>query len=78
VLGFSREDREKLLEVHLCVPKMAGYLERVDFSRFEDLAGHDPEEVGHRINLCLERPYLDAMGVKSLSNLIQATGTGSE
>jgi len=38
-MGFSREEREKVLAVHLFGLKTPAYLELIGFSRFQDLVG---------------------------------------
>ena len=66
-------EREKMLAVDLCGPRVVMRLERIGVRRLADLAGRDPWDVMHEINLTAGRPIWHApMAIRALENLIKA------
>lgn len=66
-------ERERMLAVPLCGPRVLMRLETIGIRRFADLAGRDPWELMHRINVHAGRPIWHApMAIIALGNLIEA------
>ncbi len=70
---IPREERERMLAVELCGPRVVMRLERIGIRRLGELAGRDPWELMHRINAEAGRPIWHApMAIRALTNLIEA------
>ena len=66
-------ERERMLAVDLCGPRVVMRLAAIGIRRLGDLAGRDPWELMHRINLEAGRPIWHApMAIRALENLIEA------
>ena len=67
------EERRRMLAVELCGPRVVMRLERIGVRRLGDLAGRDPWELMHRVNVEAGRPIWHApMAIRALSNLVEA------
>lgn len=70
---MDERDRAKVRAVHLCGERVIGRLQSIDTRRRADLAGRDPWELMHEINLQAGRPIWRApMAIIALQNLIDA------
>lgn len=68
---IGEPEREKMRCVHLCGERVIHRLESIGVSRLGDLAGRDPWEVMHEINLEAGRVIWRApLAVAALQNLI--------
>ena len=68
-------EREKMLAVELCGPRVVMRLEAIGIRRLADLAGRDPWQLMHRVNVEAGRPIWHApMAIIALENLIAAAG----
>ena len=67
------EERRRMLAVELCGPRVVTRLERIGIRRLGDLAGRDPWELMHRVNVEAGRPIWHApMAIRALTNLVDA------
>ncbi len=79
---ISPEERQRMLAVELCGPRVVMRLERIGIRRLGDLAGGDPWELMHRVNAEVGRPiWHPPVAIRALTNLIEAadgelTGAG--
>lgn len=70
---ISHAERERMLAVELCGPRVVMRLEGIGIRRLSDLAGRDPWQLMHRINVEAGRPiWQPPMAIRALENLIEA------
>ena len=70
---IEERERAKMKVVRLCGDRVISRLESIDTRRLSDLAGRDPWELMHEINLQAGRPIWRApMAIIALQNLIDA------
>jgi hypothetical protein len=70
---ISESEREKMRRVHLCGERVLARLESIGVTRLADLAGRDPWDVMHEINLQAGRVmWRPPLAVAALQNLIDA------
>ena len=68
----SRE-RKRMLAVDLCGPRVVRRLEAIGIRGLGDLAGRDPWELMHRVNLEAGRPiWHPPIAIRALTNLVEA------
>jgi hypothetical protein len=66
-------ERRKLLAVHLCGPRVVMRLESIGVERLADLAGRDPWDLMHEVNLQAGRTiWRPPMAILALQSLIDA------
>ena len=66
-------ERKKMLAVRLCGPRVIERLESIGIAKLRDLAGRDPYQLVHEINLAAGRPiWRPPMATEAMSNLIGA------
>jgi hypothetical protein len=70
---ISESEREKMRRVHLCGERVLARLESIGVTRLADLAGRDPWDVMHEINLQAGRViWRPPLAVAALQNLTDA------
>ena len=70
---IDKRERAKMRAVWLCGERVIARLESIGTRRLADLAGGDPWDLMHQINLQAGHPIWRApMGVLALQNLIDA------
>lgn len=78
---ISAAEREKMLAVHMCGPRVVERLASIGVRRLADLRGRDPWDLMHEINLEAGRPiWQPPMAIIALQNLVDASereGTNS-
>lgn len=67
---MTPEDRKRIMDVPLCGPRAADFLEMIGITSFDALADADARELKIRVNLHLGRPFINAMGVRAFQNAI--------
>lgn len=63
-------ERRRMRKAHSIGPRMIEYLGEIGIERLEDLRDADARTLALRINAILNRPQINAAGVKALQNLI--------
>ena len=53
---IAAEERRRMLAVELCGPRVVERLEGIGVRRLGDLAGRDPWELMHQVNVAAGRP----------------------
>ena len=67
------EERERMLAIALCGPRVVMRLERIGIRRLGDLAGRDPGRLMHQVNVEAGRPIWHApVAIRALENLVEA------
>ena len=67
------EERERMLAIALCGPRVLMRLERIGIRRLGDLAGGDPWQLMHQVNVEAGRPIWHApVAIRALENLAEA------
>jgi hypothetical protein len=70
---ITEREREKMLAVHLCGPRVLMRLESIGVRRLADLRGRDPWELMQEINLEAGRPiWRPPLAIEALRNLVDA------
>ena len=70
---IDERERAKMKVVCLCGERVIARLESIGMRRLADLAGRDPWDLMHQINLQVGRPiWCATMAVLALPNLIDA------
>ncbi len=70
---IPRRERERMLAIELCGPRVVQRLETIGIRRLSDLAGRDPWELMQRVNFEAGRPIWHApMAIRALTNLVEA------
>jgi hypothetical protein len=66
-------EREKMLAVRLCGPRVIARLESIGITALRDLARRDPNQLVHEVNLAAGRPIWHApTATQAMDNLIAA------
>ena len=66
-------EREKLLAVRLCGPRVIARLESIGITKLRDLAKRDPYQLVHEVNLAAGRPiWHPPIATQAMTNLIAA------
>ena len=70
---IPERERQKLLAVHLCGPRVVMRLASIGVRRLADLRGRDPWELMHEINIAAGRTiWRPPLAVQALQNLVDA------
>ncbi len=70
---IGEDERERMLRVYLCGPRVLQRLESIGVDRLSDLRGRDPYDVMHEINLEVGRTiWRPPLAIVALQNLIDA------
>ena len=66
-------EREKMLRVALCGPRVIMRLERIGITCLDDLAAREPEELMLAVNLAAGGPiWRPPMATRAMTNLVEA------
>lgn len=66
-------EREKMLAVRLCGPRVIARLESIGITKLRDLAERDPYQLMHEVNLAAGRPiWHPPIATQAMTNLIAA------
>ncbi len=66
-------ERQKMLEVCLCGPRVIARLESIGITALRDLARRDPYQLVHEVNLAAGRPlWHPPIATQAMANLIDA------
>jgi hypothetical protein len=72
-MSISAAERDKMLSVPLCGPRVVKRLERIGIQSLTDLAGRDPHELVFAVNHSVGHPIWRApMATHAMANLIDA------
>jgi hypothetical protein len=72
-MPISHEERNKMLAVRLCGPRVIGRLESIGIERLSDMAYRDPEDLVYEVNLEAGRPiWHPPMATRAMANLTYA------
>src|SRR5437667_10528862 len=64
-------EREKLLAVRLCGPRVIARLESIGITKLRDLAERDPYQLVHQVNIAAGRPiWHPPIATQAMTNLI--------
>jgi nucleotidyltransferase/DNA polymerase involved in DNA repair len=55
-MAIPAREREKMLAVRLCGPRVIARLESIGITQLRDLAERDPDQLIHEINIAAGRP----------------------
>jgi hypothetical protein len=70
---MSASEREKILAVRLCGPRVIARLNSIGIINLQDLADRDPYQLVHEVNIAAGRPiWHPPMATQALANLISA------
>ena len=76
-MSIPPAEREKMLAVALCGPRVVARLERIGITSLDELAGRDPAELVLAVNLAAGRPIWHApMAGRAMANLVDAARAG--
>jgi hypothetical protein len=74
-MPIRASERRKMLAVPLCGPRVIARLESIGITELRDLAGRDPYQLVHEVNLAAGRPiWHPPMATQAMDNLIAAAG----
>jgi hypothetical protein len=66
-------EREKMLAVRLCGPRVIARLESIGIAKLRDLADRDPHQLVHEVNIAAGRPiWRPPIATRAMTNLIAA------
>lgn len=66
-------EREKMLAVRLCGPRVLARLESIGITKLWDLAERDPDQLVHEVNIAAARPiWHPPIATQAMTNLIAA------
>ena len=66
-------EREKMLAVRLCGPRVIARLEAIGVTQLQDLAERDPYQLVHEVNITAGRPiWHPPIATQAMTNLIAA------
>lgn len=66
-------ERQKMLAVRLCGPRVIARLESIGITKLRDLAERDPDQLVHEVNITAGRPiWRPPMAAQAMTNLIAA------
>ncbi len=66
-------EREKMLAVRLCGPRVIARLESIGITKLRDLAQRDPYQLVHEVNIAAGRPiWRPPIATQAMTNLIAA------
>jgi hypothetical protein len=72
-MPIARAEREKMLAVRLCGPRVIARLESIGIERLADLTGREPDDLVCEVNLEAGRPIWHApMAIRAMANLVSA------
>jgi hypothetical protein len=73
VTSISASEREKMLAVRPCGPRVITRLQSIGIMRLRDLADRDPNQLVHEINMAAGTPiWHPPIATQAMSNLIAA------
>jgi hypothetical protein len=55
-MAIRDDEREKMLAVRLCGPRVIARLESIGITKLADLADRDPHQLVHQVNVFAGRP----------------------
>ena len=66
-------EREKMLAVRLCGPRVIARLESIGITKLRDLTDRDPFQLVHEVNIAAGRPiWHPPIATQAMTNLIAA------
>jgi hypothetical protein len=72
-MSIPKHERERMLAVRLCGPRVVARLESIGITNLEELAGRDPHQLVHQVNIAAGRPiWHPPMATQAMNNLINA------
>jgi hypothetical protein len=72
-MAIPKREREKMLAVRLCGPRVIARLESIGITQLEDLAQRNPHQLVHQVNVAAGRPiWQPPMATQAMSNLVDA------
>jgi hypothetical protein len=72
-MPMPASERQKMLTVHLCGPRVITRLESIGITELRDLARRDPYQLVHEVNLVAGRPiWHPPIATQAMANLIAA------
>ncbi len=72
-MAIPASEREKMLAVRLCGPRVIARLESIGITKLQDLAARDPYQLVHEVNIASGRPiWQPPMAPQAMKNLITA------
>ena len=73
MMRIPAAEREKMLAVRLCGPRVIARLEAIGITQLQDLAERDPYQLVHEINIAAGRPiWHPPIATQAMTNLIAA------
>jgi hypothetical protein len=72
-MAIAASERNKMLAVRLCGPRVIARLESIGITKLRELADRDPYQLVHEVNITAGRPVWHApMATQAMANLIAA------
>ena len=72
-MPIPASERQKMLAVRLCGPRVIAHLESIGITKLQDLAARDPYQLVHEVNIAAGRPiWQPPMATQAMENLITA------
>ena len=73
-MPIPKHEREKMLAVGLCGPRVIARLESIGITKLEDLAESDAHQLVHQVNIAAGRPiWHPPVATQAMTNLINAS-----
>jgi hypothetical protein len=73
MMRIPAAEREKMLAVRLCGPRVIARLEAIGITQLQDLAERDAYQLVHEINIAAGRPiWHPPIAIQAMTNLIAA------
>ena len=73
MMRIPAAEREKMLAVRLCGPRVIARLEAIGITQLQDLAERDPYQLVHEINTAAGRPiWHPPIATRAMTNLLAA------
>ena len=73
MMRIPAAEREKMLAVRLCGPRVIARLESIGITKLRDLAQRDPYQLVHQVNIAAGRPiWHPPIATQAMTNLIAA------
>lgn len=70
-MAIPNDERNKMLGVRLCGPRVITRLESIGITRLNDLAHRDPHDLVHEVNIQAGRPiWHPPIATRAMTNLI--------
>ena len=72
-MPIPASERQKMLAVRLCGPRVIARLESIGITKLQDLAARDPYQLVHEVNIAAGRAiWQPPMATQAMENLITA------